>query len=377
MSSLERLGWSAFFDDQRQRLGLGAAAVARICAEQRGLYQVAGEFDGPAEIGGRFRHLARGPGDFPAVGDWVALRTGEQVPGSRFSVHGSGFSGSGSSGSGAGNPAVIDARFERRSALSRAAPGGGEQVLAANVDTVFLVTALTGDLNPRRLERYLTMVWNAGATPVVVLNKTDVADDPAAAVDTVRHRLPLVDVVAISALHDAALDALTPYLRPAATIALVGSSGVGKSTLVNRLLGRERQAVSALRESDGRGRHTTTSRQLFELPGGALLVDTPGLRELQLWSDEAGVAGAFDDIAALAADCRFADCAHDTEPGCAVITAVEGGRLDADRLENYRRLMREAAFEDRKRDPAAAAEQKRMWKQLHKAARAMYRQRGR
>jgi ribosome biogenesis GTPase len=209
------------------------------------------------------------------------------------------------------------------------------------------------------------------------LNKADLSGDPAAACEWVRARLPLVDVVATSALRDEGLEALAPWLRPAQTIALVGSSGVGKSTLVNRLLGREQQRVAAIREADGKGRHTTTARQLLELPGGALLIDTPGMRELQLWTDEGGVAAAFEDITALAADCRFGDCAHAGEPGCAVIGAVESGRLDADRLEHYRRLLREAAFETRKHDKSAAAEQKRKWKQLHQAQKDMYRDRGR
>jgi len=274
---------------------------------------------------------------------------------------------------------VIHLRLERRSTLSRAAAGTAvhEQVLAANVDTIFLVTALAEDLNPRRLERYLTMVWDAGAVPVVVLNKADLCDDPVAACEQVRARLPLVEVVTASALQDQTLDQFTPYLRPAQTIALLGSSGVGKSTLVNRLLGSERQQVAPIRESDGRGRHTTTSRQLVELAGGALLIDTPGMRELQLWTDESALDGAFDDIASLASECRFADCAHSTEPGCAVVEAIEAGRLDADRLENYRRLAREAAFEARKRDKSAAAEQKRKWKRIHQANKIMYRDRGR
>jgi ribosome biogenesis GTPase len=252
-----------------------------------------------------------------------------------------------------------------------------QQVVAANVDTIFLVTAFAQDLNARRLERYLTMVWDAGAVPVVVLNKADLCEDPAAACESLRARLPLVDVVVVSALQDEGLGGLTPYLQPARTIALLGSSGVGKSTLVNRLLGREMLKVRAISDVDGKGLHTTTSRQLVELPGGALLIDTPGMRELQPWVDESAVDAAFDDIAALAGACRFADCAHASEPGCAVLEAVTAGRLDADRLENYRRLGREAAFEERKRDKAVAANTKRRWKQVHQAAKALYRDRDR
>ena len=370
MSLLERLGWSAFFEQQLPQLTHDVHRQllwARIVEEQRGLYRIAGGAEGWAEVSGRFRHEARAAADFPAVGDWVGIG----VPGSGFLVPDSPDS--------PGSRAIIHHRLERRSTISRAAAGRsvGEQVIAANVDTIFLVAALTQDLNVRRLERYLTMVWDAGAVPVVVLNKADLSDDPEGECASIRTRLPHVDVVSVSALRDEELAALSPYLQPAKTVALLGMSGVGKSMIVNRLVGGERMRVGEIRESDGRGRHTTTSRQLVELPGGALLIDTPGMRELQLWSDESAVEQAFDDIGALAARCRFDDCAHAAEPGCAVLEAVAAGRLDEDRLANYQRLLREAAFEVRKRDKAAAADTKRQWKQMTKAARALYKDRNR
>jgi len=350
VSLRERYGWNAFFQRQIDNEPRSTLTWTRVVEEQRGLYRIAGDAEGWAEVSGRFRHEAARAADFPAVGDWVGV---EQR--------------------------IIHRRLDRRGAVSRAAAGRvvDEQVLAANVDTIFLVTALDADLSARRLERYLTIVWDAGAVPVVLLNKADLHGDAQSEANRLRTRLPAVDVVVMSALQQEGLDALAPYLAPAQTVALLGSSGVGKSTIVNRLLGADILKVGAISNAVGKGRHTTTSRQLIELPGGALLIDTPGMRELQPWGDESSVDGAFDDIVSLAGSCRFADCAHVAEPGCAVREAVDEGRLDADRLENYRRLGREAAFEARKRDAGAAAAEKRRWKQIHQAQKKLYRDRDR
>ena len=310
MSLRERFGWNDFFEQQTSQEPRAGLQWARVVEEQRGLYRVAGDVDGWAEVSGRFRHDAAHAADFPAVGDWVGL-----------------------------DQAIIHRRLERRSTVSRAAAGRavGEQVLAANVDTIFLVTALGEDLSARRLERYLTMVWDAGAVPVILLNKSDLSADPHAEHASLRTRLPMVEVLLVSALQDGTLgglDALAPYLGAAQTLALLGSSGVGKSTLINRLLGRDELKTGAISDAVGKGRHTTTSRQLVELPGGALLIDTPGMREVQPWADGSAIDAAFDDIAALAAACRFADCGHASEPGCAVRDALQSGCLDADRLDS-------------------------------------------
>jgi ribosome biogenesis GTPase / thiamine phosphate phosphatase len=324
----------------------------RVVALHRGCWRVAGDFgERAAEAAGKLRLAAEEGADWPAVGDWVAVELDT-----------------------ASGPALIREVLPRRSAFVRKTPGKkiAEQVLAANVDTALLVSALDGDFNPRRVERYLAQCWESGAKLVIALNKSDACEDAAEKAEQMEKVTMGVAVRAVSAKTGQGFDVLEKCLARGQTLVLLGSSGVGKSTIVNRLLGRAIQEVQEVRESDSRGKHTTTARQMFALPGGALLMDTPGLRELQLWDADEGISQAFADIDALAAQCRFTDCSHETEPGCAVQAAINAGALDAARVENRRKLQREE-FLRRKMDPEARAEHNQRIKRLMRGVREMYR----
>lgn len=346
--NLQRLGWNESHARAFTALQTSDAQPARVVREDRERYRIDTGSEHAAEIAGRLRHQARNRLDFPAVGDWVAARAPE--------------------GQG---PWTITAVLPRSSVFVRQAAGGTTepQVVAANIDTVFVVAGLDADFNVRRLERYVTAAWESGARPLIVLNKSDLARDIGQAIGAAAEIAPGVPVVALSAAGRQGLDALEPWLVPQQTVALLGSSGAGKSTLVNALLGHEVQATQDVRASDSHGRHTTTHRELLVLPGGAILIDTPGMRALQLWTAEPALDGTFPEVAALAAQCRFADCAHENEPGCAVLAAEAAGELPADRLASWRKLQRELRHLALKQDDVLRRQEEARWKAIHKSLR--------
>lgn len=336
---LVSIGWDPTFEPKDAPPG---TVLGRIGIEHRGAYTVFTEQGSiTASIPGRMRHTSN-RGELPAVGDWVVM---EPLDGEAR--------------------AVILEILPRRSRFSRKVAGetAEEQVVAANVDTVFIVTALNQDQNLRRVERYLALAWESGALPVVVLTKADLCDDVPGAIAEFASVAPGVAIHAVSVPTDLGVDELTQYLGDNRTIALLGSSGVGKSTLVNRLAGSNMKVKSI--RSDGKGKHTTTHREMILVPGGGVIIDTPGMREVQLWDADEGLDTTFADITALAAGCRFNDCAHDGEPGCAIANAIASGDLDAERLESYRKLEKELAFLERRQSKRLQREEARKYQKLN------------
>jgi ribosome biogenesis GTPase / thiamine phosphate phosphatase len=353
---LTALGWDDAFAEEFEPFARAGSIPGRVAVQHRGAYDVLTEHgELRCDVPGRLYDEAASPADLPAVGDWVAVAPRPEE-----------------------HAGTVQAVLSRRTKFSRktAWQAAEEQVLAANVDVVLIVSSLNEDLNLRRLERYLTLAWESGARPVLVLTKADLAGDVpggVAAVESVAFGAP---VHAISSVTGDGLDALRAHLAPGVTAALLGSSGVGKSTLVNTLAGEELLETREIRD-DGKGRHTTTRRELVQLPGGALVIDSPGMRELQLWTADDGLEEAFEDVTELFAHCRFSDCAHESEPGCAVKEALAAGTLAPERWESYLKLQRELAHLERRLDRRAASEERKRWKALSAAAREIGRAKGR
>jgi len=348
--NLSTLGFSTYFEEQmiefKKQAKLVNCVPARVTLEHKHSYRVlAEEGEWLATVAGHFAYASLAREDFPAVGDWVLV---EKMPGEE--------------------KAIIHQLFERKSVFSRKVAGLEiqEQIVASNIDIVLLVMSLNADFNIRRLERYLVAAWDSGAKPIVVLTKADLCEDISSMIREVESVAFGVDIFVTSALSGEGLADIQALFTEGVTGALLGSSGAGKSTLTNVLSGEELMKVSNIREDDAKGRHTTTHRELIVLPGGGCLIDTPGMRELQLWNQSDSLSSSFQDIEALAETCRYRDCTHQKEPHCAVQQAITDGVLEQSRLQSYFKLQRELAFIERKTNAQAKLDQQRKWKQIAK-----------
>ncbi len=341
---LEHFGWNDFFEENFRKYADQKYGVGRVYLENRRsfwLYTKVGEIK--ADVSGKMIYQADSRSDFPAVGDWVVFRLQEDK-----------------------TKAIIHAILPRKSKFSRKVPGSSikEQIVATNIDTVMLVSGLDNDFNLRRIERYLVLVSASGANSVIVLNKADLCADLESRLAEVKRIALNVPVIPVSATHDENLTALGSYIKNGETVALLGSSGVGKSTITNHFIGGERQKVQEVRKGDDRGRHTTTKRELIVLPDGGLIIDTPGMRELQLWVSEEGLENSFEDIEALTAQCFYSNCEHNGTRGCAIEGALADGSLDFERWENRNKLQKELAYITEKQDASAAQTKKKNIKKI-------------
>jgi ribosome biogenesis GTPase / thiamine phosphate phosphatase len=340
---LINLGWNSDFQRQFEPHKGQGLLPARIAQEHKNLYLAIGENgEYSAEISGKYRYIANERQHFPTVGDWVAISERDS------------------------GKATIQALLPRQSAFIRKEAGQriAEQVVAANIDIVFIVSGLDGNHKINRIERYLTLAYESGATPIILLNKCDLCDEPNSIIAEVEARAIGSPVLALSATTGTGVDSIAAHLVAGKTAAFLGSSGVGKSSIINRLLGENRLRVNATREDDNRGRHTTTHREMLILPTGGIVIDTPGMRELQVWGDDQGLKEVFEDIEELATGCRFRDCDHQKEPGCAIRAAIEDGRLEAARFKSYLKLRKEIRYLEARQAMKANAVEKMRWKQI-------------
>jgi len=351
MYDLKSLGWSEVFDRTFQPYREQGHFAGRVALEERGAYRIlTEEGELSARVRGKLRFDSQSAADFPAVGDWVSVSRRERD-----------------------GLVQIQAVLPRRSKFSRKSAGAlsDEQVVASNVDTVFLVQGLDHDFNLRRLERYLVAAFESNAAPVVILSKADLCEDVESKTSQAEAVAPGTPVHAISSVTGQGLDEIDQYILYGVTIAFLGSSGAGKSTLINRIVGEEIQKTAEVREHDSRGRHTTTHRELILLKTGGLLIDTPGMRELQLWDASGSLGEAFSDVQSIAAACYFSDCSHQNEPGCAVREALEDGSLDRARYDSYAKMEKEMEYLDSRMDTKLHLKRKSREKKIHRAFRTI------
>jgi ribosome biogenesis GTPase len=351
--TLQKWGWNPSLEEKFNYLKDQKLKPGRIVLESRHLYEIETEKGRvKARVSGHFMYTALNRSEYPTIGDWVALNMEN-------------------------DKAVIEKLIERKSSFSRKRPGVEveEQIIAANIDYLFLVFALDGGRNftAGALERFLTESWDSGATPVVLLNKTDLCDDPGRFLKEAGTLSPGVDVYLTSALSGEGLDSIGKYLKPGKTIAFTGFSGVGKSALINKLCGFELMKTGELRHGDLKGKHTTTRKELILMDNGAILIDSPGIKELQLWGNEETLSQSFEDIMSLAELCRFSDCSHSGEPGCAVQNALSSGTLEQRRFENYLQMRKELQYLESKKDIRSVLEEKAKGKKFSKMVKNMKR----
>jgi ribosome biogenesis GTPase len=358
VTDLTTFGWDEFFEANFKTYAGSGYVSGRIALEHKNFFRVYTQYgEVPAEISGKLRHEAVNRRDLPAVGDWVVIRSRPE-----------------------GGRVMIDAVLPRRTCFVRKIAGSRteEQIVGANIDTVFLLTSLNQDFSLRRIERYLVVAWESGANPIIILSKSDLCDRVDDRINETQAIARRVPIHAISVVTGHGLDDVAQYFKRAQTVAFLGSSGVGKSTLINHLTGAAHLKVQTVREHDDRGRHTTTHRELILLPGGGLVLDTPGMRELQLWDGDESLQLVFEDIETLAGKCFFSDCRHQEEPRCAVREALEAGTIDTGRYESYEKLQKELRYLARRRDKLSEIEEKKKWKKLSRVAteRARLKRRG-